>query len=113
MSPASAALLATAVTVFICAASTAKVYAQTPRMGWLVLTLTLYTVGNLIMLRLIRDVGLGIAFSLSAVIQLVAINVVALVVFGERVTTAQGAGLALAVVAVALITLSPHVSGRY
>ena len=51
-----------------------------------VLTLALYSAGNLIMLRLVREFGMASAFSLSAVIQLVAVNVIALAWFGERLT---------------------------
>lgn len=76
-------------------------------LGWLVLTLALYTVGNLIMLRLIREVGMGAALSLSAIVQLVAVNLVAFAYFGERVSAVQGAGIAMAIVAVAMITLAP------
>ena len=57
------------------------------------------------MLRLIRDVGMGVALSLSAVVQLVAVNAVALLIFGERVAPIQGVGLVLAVIAVAMIML--------
>ncbi len=41
------------------------------------------------MLRLVREFGMSVSFSLSAVIQLVAVNVVALVFFGERVKALQ------------------------
>ncbi len=57
--------------------------------------------------RLIRDVGMGVALSLSAVVQLVAVNLVALAFFGERVSGVQAVGLLLAVIAVAMITLGP------
>lgn len=108
MSPLSTALLAVSTIVFVGAASTAKAWALSANnIGWLALTLVLYTVGNLIMLRLIRDVGMGIALSLSAVVQLVAVNVVALAFFGERISTVQMAGLMLAIIAVAMITLGP------
>jgi multidrug transporter EmrE-like cation transporter len=64
------------------------------------------------MLRLVREFGMATAFSLSAVIQLVAVNVIALAVFGERLNTLQSTGIVLAVVAVGLITLGPQISGR-
>jgi multidrug transporter EmrE-like cation transporter len=65
------------------------------------------------MLKLIRDFGMSVSFSLSAVIQLVAVNAVALAVFGERVTNIQALGLGLAILSVALITLGPGMtSGR-
>jgi drug/metabolite transporter (DMT)-like permease len=61
---------------------------------------------------LIRDFGMGVAISLSGVIQLVAVNLVAFLWFGERLGTMQGLGIALAILAVALITLAPYLEGR-
>ncbi len=61
------------------------------------------------MLRLIRDIGMATAFSVSAVLQLIAVNAVAIVVYKERVGMIEGVGLVFAVVAVALITLAPRV----
>lgn len=90
----------------------AKSWAITPTIWKLVVTLLLYTGGNLIMLRLVREFGMAAAFSLSAVIQLVAVTVIAFTVFGERMTTVQGLGVALAVCAVAMITLGPWLGGR-
>jgi small multidrug resistance pump len=52
-----------------------------------------------------RSGGLGVAISLSAIFQLLAITVMAMLVFGERPTLLQGAGMALGVVAVGLIAL--------
>jgi multidrug transporter EmrE-like cation transporter len=98
--------------VFLLAATVAKYWAMAPTFGKLALTLALYTLGNLIMLRLIRDFGMGISLSLSAVIQLVAVNVIALAFFGERLNSLQALGLALAIVAVALVTLGPYLQGR-
>jgi len=74
--------------------------------------LALYTAGNLIMLRLIREFGMGVALSLSAVIQLVAVNLVAFFWFGERVGAIEGVGIVMAVAAVALITLAPWFAAR-
>jgi small multidrug resistance pump len=47
--------------------------------------------------------GLGLAIALSAIFQLIAISLVAMVVFDERPTPLQMAGMALGVVAVAMI----------
>jgi multidrug transporter EmrE-like cation transporter len=108
MTPTNTFLLFASTITFVGAASAAKAWALSANsIAWLVLTLVLYTLGNLIMLRLIRDVGMGVALSLSAVVQLVAVNVVALAVFGERVSAVQAGGLFLAVLAVAMITLGP------
>jgi glucose uptake protein GlcU len=104
--------LGLAVIVFLFAATAAKQWAISPSIAKIVLTLVLYSAGNLIMLKLVRDFGMASAFSLSAIIQLVAVNLIALIYFGERLGMIQGAGVVLAVVAVAMITLGPAVDGR-
>jgi multidrug transporter EmrE-like cation transporter len=112
MSLSGAVQLAITTLIFMLAASAAKAWTIAPSAPRMVLTLALYTVGNLIMLRLIREFGMGIALSLSGVVQLVAVNMVAFAYFGERISTVQGVGIVLAVVAVALITLGPALEGR-
>jgi multidrug transporter EmrE-like cation transporter len=104
--------LGIATVIFLLAATVAKHWAVAPHVGKVVLALALYSAGNLIMLRLVRDFGMATAFSLSAVIQLVAVNLIALVYFRESLGMVQGAGVVLAVVAVAMITLGPAASGR-
>ena len=99
--------LAASTIIFLFAAAAAKGWALQPGMGRLLLTLALYSAGNLIMLRLVREFGMASAFSLSAVIQLVAVNVIALAWFGEKLGIAQSAGVCLAIFAVGLITLGP------
>ncbi len=98
--------------IFLAAASSAKAWALQPGLARLVLVLALYSAGNLIMLRLIRDFGMGIALSLSAVIQLVAVNLVAFAWFGEKVGTYEAIGILLAIAAVALMVVGPHFSGQ-
>jgi multidrug transporter EmrE-like cation transporter len=98
--------------IFLLAATVAKQWALAPTLGKLILTLALYSAGNLIMLRLVRDFGMASAFSLSAVIQLVAVNVIALAWFGERLTIMQSAGVVLAIVAVGMITIGPAFGGK-
>lgn len=98
--------------IFLFAATVAKHWALSPSIGKLLLTLALYSAGNLIMLRLVREFGMASAFSLSAVIQLVAVNVIALAWFGERLGMLQSGGVVLAIVAVGLITLGPAIGGR-
>ncbi len=108
MTPANILLLACSTAIFLGAASSAKAWAlSNSSWMWLALTLALYTLGNLIMLRLVRDIGMSVAFSLSAVVQLIAVNAVALAVFGERLSPTQQLGVLLAIVAVAMITLAP------
>jgi hypothetical protein len=98
--------------VFLFAATAAKQWALAPGPGKLVLTLALYTLGNLVMLRLIREFGMSISLSLSAVIQLVAVNVIALAFYSERLNAMQAAGVALGIVSMALIALGPYFQGR-
>ena len=112
MSMLGALQLGFATVVFLLAATVAKQWALAPSLGKIALALALYSLGNLIMLRLVRDFGMATAFSLSAVIQLVAVNLIALAYFGERLGMVQGAGIALAVAAVAMITLGPAAGGR-
>lgn len=93
--------------IFLFAATVAKWWALSPSLGKLLLTLLLYSAGNLIMLRLVREFGMASAFSLSAIIQLVAVNVIALAWFGEKLSVMQSSGIVLAIVAVGLITFGP------
>lgn len=104
--------LGVATVIFLFAATTAKSWALAPGFGKLALTLLLYCAGNLIMLRLVREFGMSVSFSLSAVIQLIAVNLVAIIYFGERLSIVQGGGIVLAIAAVTLITIGPAVSGR-
>lgn len=103
MSPVVFAWLVAATAVFVAANGVLKAYAQSG--GWLVLTaaLALFCVGNTLMVQVMRGSGLGLAIALSAVFQLLAITAMAVVVFGERPSPMQMAGMALGVVAVALI----------
>ena len=112
MSLSGLAQLGLSTVIFLLAATAAKNWALSPSIGKIVLTLALYSAGNLIMLRLIREFGMSVSFSLSAVIQLVAVNAVALAYFGERVSAIQAAGIGLAILSVALITLGPQLGGR-
>lgn len=93
--------------IFLIAAMVAKSWALSPSAGKLVLTLALYSAGNLVMLRLVREFGMASAFSLSAVIQLVAVNVIAIAWFGEQLSLLQSAGIVLAIVAVGMMTIGP------
>lgn len=98
--------------IFLVAATVAKWWALSPGLGKLIITLILYSAGNLIMLRLVKEFGMASAFSLSAIIQLIAVNAIALVWFGEKLTLVQGTGVVLAIVAVGLITFGPAASGQ-
>ncbi|WP_297618935.1 hypothetical protein [uncultured Roseicyclus sp.] len=92
-----------AMLVFLTASATLRHYVDTSKLWVLLIALCLYTLGNLMMVRLMRESGMAVAISVSAVLQLVLASAVGMAVFGERPTALQGAGLALGVVAVALI----------
>lgn len=95
--------LAGAMAVFITANSVLKAYATSGHLAVLTGALALFCLGNLMMVRLMRESGLGVAVAISSVVQLVVIGLVAFVVFGERPTGLQLAGMVLGVVAVAMI----------
>lgn len=90
--------LAGAMATFLGAATASRAYIATNSIYLLVFSLALYCAGNLIMVRLMREGGMGLAISVSAVAQLLLINVIAYFVFDERLTPSQmvGAGLGLA-----------------
>jgi small multidrug resistance pump len=95
--------LAGAMAVFLTAASTLRAYVSEPRVWLLVVALVLYSIGNLMMVRLMQASGMAVAIALSAVLQLVLATLVAVVFFAERPTGLQWSGLGLGIVAVALI----------
>ena len=94
-----------ATAVFIGAATSSRAYVGTSNILFLLLSMALYIVGNLMMLKLMREGGLGLAISLSAITQLLMINVIAFIFFGERLNLTQLAGVGLGVVALGLMLL--------
>jgi multidrug transporter EmrE-like cation transporter len=102
--------LAVSTAIYLLAAASAKSWALAPSALKMALTLLLYTLGNVIVLRLVRAFGMSTAFSLTTVLQLVAINAMAILWFGEKLGPIEGIGVALAIVSVALITLGPLLS---
>ncbi|NKX43915.1 hypothetical protein [Roseicyclus persicicus] len=97
------AWLGAAMAVFLTASTALRAYVSAPRIGLLLVALGLYTLGNLIMVRLMRETGMAVAISISAVLQLVLAAGVGMLLFGERPGMLQSAGLVLGIVAVALI----------
>ena len=89
--------------VFLTASTTLRSYVDSGKWPVLIVALCLYTLGNLMMVRLMRESGMAVAISLSAVLQLVLASAVGLTIFGERPSAQQLAGVALGIVAVALI----------
>jgi glucose uptake protein len=95
--------LVAATTVFVAANAVLKIYAQKGGVPVLVGALALFCLGNFLMVQVMKASGLGLAIALSAIFQLIAISLMAIVVFGERPTGLQIAGMALGCVAVAMI----------
>ncbi len=95
--------LSAATCVFVAANGVLKVYATKGQFPILIGALAMFCVGNWIMVQVMKANGLGLAIALSAIFQLVAISIMAIFVFGERPTGLQLAGMALGVVAVAMI----------
>ncbi|MDX3927077.1 MAG: hypothetical protein QHC90_14880 [Shinella sp.] len=91
--------------VFIAAGSSSRAYVGSSNILFLALAMGLYIVGNLMMLRLIREGGLGLAVSLSVVTQLVLVNIIAFLFFGERMNTTQLAGVALGILSMGLMLM--------
>ncbi|MCC0036767.1 MAG: hypothetical protein H6887_16075 [Hoeflea sp.] len=103
MSPSLMFWLAGVMAIFMAAASSLRVYVDRPSVWLLVLAIGLYTAGNLMMVRVMRESGLAVAMSVSAVLQLVLINLIGLMIFGERPSTMQVGGITLGIVAVTMI----------
>ncbi len=103
MSAGSLLWLAMAMGVFVLANSVLRTYAASAYVPTLVGALALFSLGNLMMVRLMRESGLALAISVSSVLQLVLISAVAILWFGERPTGMQLAGMALGIAAVVLI----------
>lgn len=95
--------LGAATAVFVAANGVLKVYAIKGQLSVLVGALVMFSVGNWLMVQVMRLSGLGLAIAVSSIVQLVAISVLAIFVFDERPTVLQLAGMALGVVAVGLI----------
>lgn len=97
--------LVAAMVVFLSASTALRSYVNSSSHVMLAGALALYTLGNLMMVPVMREGGLGVAISVSAVLQLLMANAVAFLWFGERPAPLQTLGIALGVVAVALIVL--------
>ena len=104
-------LLAGASAIFIFAASATRAYISSDNWLWVLLSLSLYVVGNLVMIRIMREGGLGLAISISAIAQLILVNIIAYLVFSERLTNIQMAGVGLGIVAMVLMMWPQKVMG--
>lgn len=103
MTPAFFLWLTGAMATFLAAATASRAYITSSNIVLLILSLALYCVGNLMMVKLMREGGLGLAISVSAIAQLLLINLIAFALFGERLTATQMAGVGLGVVAMVLM----------
>jgi small multidrug resistance pump len=103
--------LAGASAIFIAAASATRAYISSDNWLWVALSLFLYAAGNLVMIRIMREGGLGLAISISAIAQLILVNVIAFAVFQERLTNIQMGGVAIGIVAMVLMMWPGKVSG--
>ena len=92
--------LTAATAAFLGGSALLRLYVEADRR---VLLLVAYTSGNLLMMRPMREGGMAVAISVPAVLQLVLANAVAFGLFGERPSAVQATGIALGVVATALI----------
>ena len=104
-------LLAGSSAIFMAAASASRAYVSTDNWLWVVLSMCLYVAGNLVMIRIMREGGLGLAISISAIVQLILVNVIAFIVFSERMTNVQMGGVALGIVAMMLMMWPGKASG--
>jgi small multidrug resistance pump len=103
--------LAGASAIFIAAASATRAYISSDNWLWVALSLFLYAAGNIVMIRIMREGGLGLAISISAIAQLILVNVIAFAVFNERLTNIQLGGVAIGIVAMVLMMWPGKVSG--
>lgn len=94
-----------ATSVFISAAALSRAYIGTTNSLYLLVSMTLYVIGNLMMLKMMRAGGLGLAVSLSAILQLFLVNIIAFLFFGERLNAAQLAGVALGILYMGLMLM--------
>ena len=59
------------------AASLSRVYVTNGRIVLLIVALILFTIGNTLMVRVMREMGLGVAVSIATIAQFVLINLIA------------------------------------
>ena len=89
--------------VFMFANALLKTYAAKGGLVMLIAALAAFCLGNWLMVRVMRENGLGLALALSLVFQLVAVTLIAFLFFGERPSVLQLAGVVLGVVSIAMI----------
>ena len=95
--------LAASTGVFMVANALLKTYAAKGATFFLIAALACFCLGNFLMVKVMRENGLGLALALSLVFQLVAVTVIAFVFFGERPTGLQVAGVVVGIVSISMI----------
>jgi len=65
-----------AMAIFISGATASRAYIANNNILVLILALILYCIGNLMMVRLMREGGLGLAISASSIAQLIVVNII-------------------------------------
>ena len=95
--------LAGSTMVFMVANAVLKTYAAQGGPRLLAGALALFGPGNFLMVRVMRENRPGIAIALSLIFQLIAVTLLAAVLFGERPSPRQIAGILPGVVAVTMI----------
>jgi drug/metabolite transporter (DMT)-like permease len=108
MTPFAFLQLASATAMFIVAGVFAKGWSLDGTAVKFATATLLYIAGNFVMMRLLRQVGMSTAFSLTNVLQLVVLSFIGILVFNERVGLQQGAGIVFAVIGVILISFAPQ-----
>ncbi len=89
--------------IFIAAASTLRLYAGGAPLYTLLGALALYVTGNVLVVPLMRETGLGLTISILSVTQLLLVNLIAFTVYGEKIGSMQLSGIALGTIAIALM----------
>lgn len=97
--------------VFMAANSVLKIHATQGGYWALAGALALFCLGNTLMVQVMRGNGLGVAISLSVVFQMVAITLLAVAVFGEKLSLINWAGIGFGILAVVLIAWPKGATG--
>ncbi len=101
------ALLLIGSLAFLAGGTLAKTYTINQSGIFLGLALLLYTVGNVIVIEVMKQAGLGVTISLTTIIQLIATNTIAILYFQERLSSMQAVGLVLGLISFCLIAFFP------
>lgn len=96
-------MLGVTTVIFVSASSVLRAYAGGGAFWVLILALALYVTGNVLVVPLMREGGLGLTVSILSVTQLLCINILAFLIYNERLTPVQMAGVLLGIIAMGLM----------